>query len=548
MRRLILALLLCACAPDAPSTSIDAPVLDRMDQGEPDQGQPDRGQRDRGQSDTMSPDAALPDAMSPDAALPDAMPPDALMDAGAPDMPPRCQITGPTPLRRLTPTQYRGATAALGLDARGVALTQDDGPIISQLAAERFVTAAEHIAAEAEIPPCDPGDAPAECFTAFITPFATDAFRRLPTVAELDWLIATFDAAEGTYAERARQVVEVVVQAPQFLYRFEPAEAGVLTPAAAAERLAFAITDAPPDVERPDAPALAASPAGREKLRRFFMRWAGLDHIGTKAEPFAAGAAQAEAAGFIDQVIAADGRFADLLTARGVADLDPAIADLYGVPPDAIELPANERAGLLTRVAFLAAHAGPVAQSPIQRGVFVRRTLLCQPLPPPPPTVDNTPVERGGAADDGQPRSLRELTTRATGANPCAACHALINPPGYLFSHYDARGRFVREEHGIDRDGMPYVVPVDARSVVAGADLPAEMDDAVAFSQALAESAIAHDCLVRQWLAFALERPLTAADACDVADLQRQFTASGGRLQVLQTGLARLACMRLKGE
>src|SRR4029077_4565049 len=77
--------------------------------------------------------------------------------------------------------------------------------------------------------------------------------------------------------------------------------------------------------------------------------------------------------------------------------LDATIAPLYGVTtatatPAVVDLPP-ERRGVLTQPSLLALTSDPDASSPVQRGVFVLQSLLCQLLPPRPQNLQiTTPV------------------------------------------------------------------------------------------------------------------------------------------------------------
>src|SRR5262249_19775918 len=72
-----------------------------------------------------------------------------------------------------------------------------------------------------------------------------------------------------------------------------------------------------------------------------------------------------------------------------VVYLDAVLAPLYGVAPpsaqamQAYRLNPSDRAGLLTQPGLMALLAAPNQGSPIKRGVFVRRQILCEDLPPP---------------------------------------------------------------------------------------------------------------------------------------------------------------------
>ena len=90
----------------------------------------------------------------------------------------------------------------------------------------------------------------------------------------------------------------------------------------------------------------------------------------------------------------------------------PELAEWYGLTPgdpaaaqdgfSPVDL-GDQRHGLLTTGAVLAANSPSDRSSPTIRGVFVLERLLCGEAPPPPPDVDDVLPE-----DDGEPKSTRE--------------------------------------------------------------------------------------------------------------------------------------------
>ena len=82
-----------------------------------------------------------------------------------------------------------------------------------------------------------------------------------------------------------------------------------------------------------------------------------------------------------------------------------------------VDLDPAERAGMLTRAGFLAVHASQNMTSPIRRGVYMLKEVLCYPLPDPPANVDNTPVEADVA---GGVNSVRQATLERTSSPSCA--------------------------------------------------------------------------------------------------------------------------------
>ncbi len=499
-------------------------------------------------------DAAPPDASAPDAAAPDAR--------AEPPAWPACDAVGPSPARRLTARQYQATVAQwLSVDVALSALPADPAAAPSQLAVEAWGRLAHAIAdgvdPDALDLPCDLADA--ACRAHALPAFAARGFRRPPTDAERAWLGALWVAAEGDATQRLRHVIAALLQAPQVLYlAYPPARAGDglrrLTPAELAARLAYAYWDAPPDAALAARPldtdaqvqaaavALAADPRFRGRVLRFVADWLGLDRLDTVAKatdahpsftPTLRAALAAGLSAFIEHAVFTQGRFADLFEGRS-AQLTPATAALYGLPPTEgwRDLPAAERAGLLTRAGLLALLAGPTHPSAIQRGTFIQRRLLCQALPPPPPTVNNTPIE----PPPGAAASLRALTDQRTAGPDCAGCHSLINPAGHLLGAYDAVGRFVPTEAS--------GAPIDTSGAVPLSDLPDPLPDALALSAALAHSAQAQDCLAERWLEAVLARPLVPADRCSLRLLQQAFRDSGGDFAVLFATTATLPTVR----
>src|SRR5690606_37300001 len=107
---------------------------------------------------------------------------------------------------------------------------------------------------------------------------------------------------------------------------------------------------------------------------------------------------------FENVVFEKEGDFRQLFTTRETY-LNGELAAIYGIDgiegPDwvPVTLPDDgTRGGLLTTLGFLAMNAHKTATSPTHRGRFVRISLLCQDVPPPPPGVDTTLPENDGEA------------------------------------------------------------------------------------------------------------------------------------------------------
>jgi hypothetical protein len=193
------------------------------------------------------------------------------------------------------------------------------------------------------------------------------------------------------------------------------------------------------------------------------------------------------------------------------------IWDGASAPPDFTE-PA--RRGLLTRAAMVA--TGSANTRPIMKGVFVRRALLCDDIPPPPANVNAKPPEPKGDL------TSREEISQLTGSGACAGCHtARINPLGFVTENFDALGRFRAEEllidgatgqlkgkKPVDTTTIPYVTPDDARMAKGAGDV----------SDWMLKSGKVEACFARVYFRFTFGRlEDTVQDGCALADLHKSL-------------------------
>ncbi|MCP4806008.1 MAG: DUF1592 domain-containing protein [Proteobacteria bacterium] len=201
---------------------------------------------------------------------------------------------------------------------------------------------------------------------------------------------------------------------------------------------------------------------------------------------------------------AQDGGLRDLLTSRETW-VTPELAAIYGVSGSGDVTLGADRSGLLTRAGFLASEAGAVHPSPIHRGVFLNRKILCTSLPPPPDEVTALP-----ALEDGM--TNRQRVDAHTGDGTCGeGCHsALINPLGFAFEGYDALGMIRTEDNGL---------PVDTQASFTFEHGAEDFADAVELSSVLAESAEAHRCYAENWFSYTMARAASDKDATRVAEL-----------------------------
>lgn len=384
----------------------------------------------------------------------------------------------------------------------------------------------------------------AACRDAFIGAFGRRAYRRPLTQTELARYQSLFDAAadwspgEEAFRGGVQAVLEAMLQSPNFLYRVERGTAErdefgtKLSAWEVATRLAFLITGGPPDDELLDAAAagelstpaamvtharrLVDSSAVAARVRDFHARWAQLDELDGMTKdvstfpqfsPQLVSSMVESTERFITEAtLGSDGALQALLTAP-FGFIDQNLATVYGLSGTFGEElqridfdAASPRAGLLTQPSFLAGHSSSDSgTSPILRGVFVLRRLLCQPIPDPPPNAQST-IPPASATPI---TTTREYFEWKTGMAACQGCHATINPIGFAFEDFDGIGNHRTTEKDVPVDASGSVTLNSAMlSFVGGRELAEQM-------AALPE---AQACYAQNWLRYAWGRADTAAD------------------------------------
>jgi len=388
------------------------------------------------------------------------------------------------------------------------------------------------------------------CVEDFIRRFGQWTHRRPLTDEDVDFYRSVFDAegvTQGMDPEAFADVVHTMLASPYFLYMVEHGADGddetvvALDDYELATRLSYHFWQSMPDPALLDTAAagelstdegyeaqverLFASSKTRAAVGELYRSWLWLDDlpdmsalVGTeKFDAFLDGLTPtAETTRnmqdeLLDMALYytfdAEGGIADLLTSDRVFPRTDDLAALYGVAPwdGSGEPPTSgepERRGIMTRAALLA--TGSANSHPVIRGVFVRRALLCDPLPPPPPDAE-TQVPSGGAGT-----STRQVIENLTESEAvCAGCHAtLINPLGFALEGFDAIGRFRTEERILDEGGaLLDTVPIDSSVVpYAAFDDEREVSGAAELATALVDSGKVEACFARTYVRFTFAR------------------------------------------
>ncbi len=398
---------------------------------------------------------------------------------------------GPAPLRRLSRTEYRRTVMdLLGIDP-DVSLdlippdpaTPFDNDAPSQVASAAWIEGAKAVADRtaaalvaqparlAALLPCTPtGPADTVCLGKFVEIVGSRALRRPLSAEETDRYVAVSKVsavAENNFSVGVEVLLRAWLQNLEFLYRVEMGtpvsghpDLRALTPYELASRLSYLLWGSMPGPEllarvsanklltgpdlRAAALQLLTSPRAREQVLRIHAMWLGYEKpSGTGA--IAAGLRQ-ESDALVGKVIFDDkSSWFDLFTATSTF-ADDALAKHYGLPAPGPGAPRwipysgpGDRRGLLSHGSLLANGLKFGDTSPVQRGLWVRRRLMCQDIPPPPPEL--------GVAVDDPPKGLDAKACKkerylAHSSGACAGCHARIDPIGFGLEAFDALGRF----------------------------------------------------------------------------------------------------------
>ena len=488
--------------------------------------------------------------------------------------------TGRPPLRRLTQVQFNNTVRdllgfegdfATGFpkDEDGTGFRANTNAPVSGTQVDKYEQAAELLGAKvtaeaaARLAPCLPPKAEADCAEEFVRGFGKRAFRRPLDNEQVARYRAVWQAgrtADGSFAAGVGLVVTAMLQSPHFLYLPEfgldsagGAGAG-LVPLGSFEiaaRLSYFLQDSMPDADlfaaadadslkTPEAVAaqarrLLGTPRARDVSLGFFRQWLEIEALpaldkDAKTYPSFApplrDAMAAEIASFVAHVLGAGGGQLSTMLTAGYSFPKGPLVELYGLAPGAgggdakVDLPAGQRAGIMTLPGFMALYSHADQSAPVSRGYIVSEKLLCQ-TPPPPP--DNLEVM---IPKPDPNRSTRDRFAAHRADPQCASCHELMDPYGLTFEHYDGIGRY-REKDGN--------VVVDASSNLARFGM---VNNAVELMGKLAASKDVINCFTKQWFRFAFGRNEGPADDASLTAVQDAFERAELRIPDLLVALA----------
>jgi hypothetical protein len=227
---------------------------------------------------------------------------------------------------------------------------------------------------------------------------------------------------------------------------------------------------------------------------------------------------------FLDDVVwSGAGDLATIFTAP-YTFVNGALAQFYGIPNvtgDAFQkvtLDATRRSGLLTQASILTLTTPGTRTDPVVRGKWVLTKILCGTIGDPPLDVPKLPEPIPG-------QSVRDRLALHREADQCQGCHALMDPLGFAFEHFDGVGLWRDQENGAAID--------DSGEVPEGFDVAGPFNGVVELAQKVAQSRDVQNCYAGRYLNFAYGRAITQEDACSRATVETAFEQAQGNVKQL---------------
>lgn len=414
--------------------------------------------------------------------------------------------------------------------------------------------------------------------------FAARAYRRPLEEKEKqdlrDYYKELRDKSALTHEDAMRELVTMVLMAPDFCYRVETVDAAEkpvplvvsknrrkkpvkivpvvekvkpLGSYALASRLSFLLWSSLPDDELRAAAAsgkldsdeglqneikrMLKDPRAKSLAIEFAGNWLDFrrfeDHNSVDRTRFPNFTNELRAAMFeepiryIDDIIRNDKPVLDVLYGKHTF-VNRVLANHYGI--EGLRIPRGEwvrvdfarqfgRGGILPMAAFLTRNSPGLRTSPVKRGYWVAKTLLGDPIPPPPPSVPELPDD-----ESKMNLPLRQMLAKHRENASCAGCHARFDGFGLAFEGYGPVG----EQRKKDLAGRD----IDSRAEFPGGKQGEGLESLVDYIKNNREKDFVNN-LCRKFLVYSLGRGLELSDEPLLEEMRAKLAANGNRFSAL---------------
>ena len=217
---------------------------------------------------------------------------------------------------------------------------------------------------------------------------------------------------------------------------------------------------------------------------------------------------------FLQQAISVD----QMLTTQWIP-LNNVLADFYNLSSTQVtsEMALTRgtgRQGILDLSGWILPLANGTQTSPVKRGEWVFSHLLCDTVPPPPPTVD------ANFSAEFSHLPMKEQLQKHRENKDCASCHDKIDPVGLVLEKYDAIGQI-----------RPSIL--DESFTISSVDL--SFTNATSLANAIQNQHILSACLTKKLYRYAQGRAMTQEDNTHIKQIQDMVAQTDRSLRSIIT-------------
>lgn len=409
------------------------------------------------------------------------------------------------------------------------------------------------------------------CARRIISRLATDVFRRPVNSEALEPLMTFYAMGRQSrdFESGILTALQAILASPRFVFRLEqePASAAPgknyrVDQLALASRLAYFLWATAPDAEllhvatrgTLEHPAMLEQQVRRMLVdrradalsTRFAAQWLRLQDL-TRLHPDAllyplydahlGDAMHRETELFFDSIVREDRSVIELLTAN-YTFVNERLAKHYRIPNVTgthfrrVEIPDDNRRGLLGQGSILTLTSVADRTSPVQRGKWILEVLFGSPPPPPPPNVPTLEETKGVVGTTTL--SVRERMEEHRKSPACSSCHRLIDPLGLALENFDVTGVWRIKDNG---------VPIEASGTLYDGTVlngPAGLRRAV-----LNYSDVFIQSFTENLMTYAVGRRLEYYDMPAIRAITRQAALQGNRFSSLILGVVNSAAFQM---
>ena len=188
-----------------------------------------------------------------------------------------------------------------------------------------------------------------------------------------------------------------------------------------------------------------------------------------------------------------------------------------------IDIPSDQRSGILTQPSWLVAHSGNFDNDPVRRGKWIREKLLAG-------TVMEVPITVDAQIPDDETKTLRERFS-VVHENECWRCHKKMNPLGMPFEAFNHVGRFrtTEKEKPVDTSGAVGYTGID--------ELNGDVTNVREMMELLAKSPRVRQSFVRHVFRYWMGRNEMLSDSNTLIAMDKAYVESDGSFNELLVSL-----------